>query len=63
MRQALLTLVQENPVVERIETPYGTKYVVDGRVSGPIRAARVRTIWFVDPGSSSPRLVTVYPLK
>jgi hypothetical protein len=40
-------------------TPHGTKYVVDGRVRG----RRVRTVWIVDPPSSTVRLVTAYPIR
>lgn len=39
------------------------KYLIDGMLHGPAKAARVRTIWFTEPRSSSPRLVTVYPTK
>lgn len=40
---------------------HGTKYVVDGQIAGPQRAAVVRTIWIVDRGVDVPRLVTAYP--
>ena len=45
-------------------TPYGVKYVVTGEVATPTgRSARVVTVWIVDAGQSSPRLVTAYPAE
>jgi hypothetical protein len=48
-------------VVRTVESPHGTKYVVDGRIDTPrARAHMVRSIWIVDRGLEAPRLVTTY---
>jgi hypothetical protein len=45
-------------------SPYGVKYVVTGEVATPSgRFARIVTVWIVDIGQSSPRLVTAYPAE
>ncbi len=42
---------------------HGWKYVVGGEIETPAgRAVMIRTVWIVDRGQSSPRLVTGYPL-
>ena len=44
--------------------PYGVKYVVTGEVATPSgRLTRIVTVWIVDAGQSSPRLVTAYPAE
>ena len=42
-------------------TEYGQKYLVVGRLEGPVAAADVVTVWTVLRGDDTPRLVTVYP--
>jgi hypothetical protein len=51
--------------VARIETsPFGTRYVVEGRLRTPSgRTPGVRTVWFTATEGDIPRLVTAYPLK
>ena len=51
-------------VVKTVETPHGSKYIIDGRIASPAgREAGLRTVWVVDRGQQSPRLVTAYPLE
>ena len=46
------------------ESPFGTRYVIDGEVTVPDgRTPAIRVIWFIETGESAPRLVTAYPLK
>ena len=46
------------------ESPFGTRYVVDGIMSTPDgREPRVRSVWFIEAGESVPRFVTAYPLR
>lgn len=53
-----------HPVVERMETAFGVRYVVEGALPAPDgRAPAVRTVWFVPAGREVPELVTAYPLK
>ena len=59
----LLHIVRTQPVVERIETPYGVKYVVDGEVISPAgERYRLRSVWVIEHNLNFPRLVTAYPL-
>jgi len=54
-----LRILAEN---KRMESPYGQKYILDGRIESPSgRTPVVRSIWIVDRVSDTPRLVTAYP--
>lgn len=51
-------------VVNRAETEFGGRYVVDGILHTPDgRDPRVRTVWFLGPTDPAPRLVTAYPIR
>ncbi len=53
-----------NPVVNAVETPYGGRYVIEGRLASPdSRNPLLRTVWIVEKGKASPRLITAYPLE
>jgi hypothetical protein len=43
------------------DTSFGTKYIADGMLRGPITAAHVHSIWIVERGTAVPRFVTAYP--
>lgn len=62
LEQGLRAIARAGEVVERIASPHGVKYVVDGTLATP-RAGevRLRTIWISEPGVAYPRLVTAYP--
>lgn len=46
------------------ETPFGTRYVVDGPLTCPDgRRPLVRVVWFIEHGSEIPRFATAYPLE
>ena len=50
------------PVAKSMASPHGAKYVLDGDLRTPSgRSPRIRTIWIVDAGTDTPRLVTAYP--
>ena len=51
-------------VARQDDTPFGTWYTVEGEIETPhgIRPT-VRTVWIVDSGTKTPRLVTAYPLS
>lgn len=54
-----LALVED--VIGRVESHHGQKYVVDGRMETPSkRFPLVRTVWIIDRGLDTPRLVTAY---
>jgi hypothetical protein len=59
----LLCVAGSGDVSERVLTVYGSKYVVDGCITGPAGTALVRTIWLLERRSSEPRLITACVLE
>jgi hypothetical protein len=59
---ALRRMAERQPVAKSMASPHGRKYIVDGRIETPSgRTVPVRTVWIVDRGFETPRLVTAYP--
>ncbi len=53
-----------HPISKIVESPHGTRYSVDGEIASPDgRNPRVRSVWMVEAGSQSPRLITAHPLE
>ena len=64
LAQALQQHARKNLVIQTEETPFGTRYVIEGPLLAPNgRELQIRTVWFIDTGSVTPRFVTAYPLK
>jgi hypothetical protein len=65
LRRALLQHAADNAVSSVQLTPFGAKYLIEGRISGSTgtAAASIRSVWFVEIGERSPRFVTAYPLR
>ncbi|MEW6239019.1 MAG: DUF6883 domain-containing protein [Candidatus Omnitrophota bacterium] len=62
--QALRKHVTDNLVVKVENTPYGFRYVVEGRFLNPMnKNVLIRTVWFIEQGKDIPRFVTAYPLE
>lgn len=60
---ALRNHAARNQVQDRVETPFGMRYVVDGPIESPDgRDPSVRTVWIIETASSAPRLITAYPI-
>lgn len=60
--QVLRELARRGTVRSRIPTRHGTKYVVDGQMETPKgNRVPIRTVWILEHGSETPRLVTAYP--
>jgi hypothetical protein len=57
----LVEIISNNFVKETIQTEFGTKYIVEGRVSLQ-RTAVLKTVWIVLNGENICRFVTPYPL-
>ena len=52
----------QNDVAGIVESPYGTRYSVDGQMRTPSgRNIRLITVWIIEKGTEVPRLVTAYP--
>jgi hypothetical protein len=61
---ALLELVETAEVAKKVESRHGIKYVVDGKLKTPEgKLCELRTIWIIDKGEQTTRLVTAYPTK
>jgi hypothetical protein len=61
---ALRSQAQQSSVSQSLESVHGKKYIVDGLIETPIgKTPMVRTIWIVDSGQNSPRLITAYPCE
>jgi len=59
---ALRQLAETTDVTKSMTSPHGQKYVLDARIESPKgKTPVVRTIWIVDAGQDTPRLVTAYP--
>ena len=64
MAHALQQHAGENVVTLSEDTPFGTRYVIEGALIAPNgRQLQVRTVWFIDERGQVPRFVTAYPLK
>lgn len=64
LADALRQIAREFPVTKSMTSRHGHKYkyIVDGLLQAPGgRTAMVRTVWIVDGGRNTPRLVTAYP--
>jgi len=52
----------ENNIVNAIESPFGCRYIVEGKIMSPDgRNPSVRTVWIVEKGESAPHLITAHP--
>lgn len=64
LKEALIDHATANEINRTSETSHGIKYIIDGEMQTPDgRSPQVRSIWIVDTGADSPRLVTAYPIK
>lgn len=59
----LLAIAQTEVVVDVIPTPYGIKYIIDGKLNTPTGVIiNIRTVWMIEQDEGNPRFVTAYPL-
>lgn len=64
LRDALVEHATEHELAKIEDSPFGTRYVVEGIITTPDgRSPAIRSVWFVDTGDTVPRFVTAYPLK
>ncbi len=60
--EAGLLLLARTGVSNMIDSPYGTKYEVEGELETPSgRTVTVRTVWIIESGERNPRFVTAFP--
>jgi hypothetical protein len=64
LERRLLEIAMGNPVISDIQTPFGTKYVIEGNLLTPEgRLVQLLTVWIVEPSDPRPRFVTAYPAE
>jgi hypothetical protein len=64
LRDSLRQHARSHEVSGAQDTPFGTRYTVDGPLNCPDgRAPLVRSVWFKATGERTVRLVTAYPLQ
>ena len=62
LAEALRVHGRRHSVVEQVDSPFGTRYTVDGPLQTPDgRNPSVRTVWMIERGGSIPRLITAHP--
>ena len=60
--EALRNLAVTGEIAKSLDSPHGMKYLLDGEIETPAgRQVSLRTIWILDSGSDTPRLVTAFP--
>ena len=53
---------QSNDVVDVVDSPFGSRYAVEGLLRTPSdENVRLVTVWIIEKGAATPRLVTAYP--
>jgi len=63
LADALIEHAAENDVASVEDSPFGTRYIVDGIMTmADGRLPTVRTVWFIGTGETAPRFVTAYPI-
>ena len=63
LADALRTHTLEYDVAKAQDTPFGIRYIIEGEIPTPSgRQPLVRSVWFVETGTTTPRLVSAYPL-
>lgn len=63
LKKALLAAARSEEARPQEKDQYGTRYVVEFEMEGPLRRATVCSIWIVLAGEDRPRLLTCYVAK
>ena len=59
---ALLRHAAKQPVIKVVESPYGTRYTVEGPLETPSgRSPCVRSVWILSEETRAPRLISAFP--
>ena len=63
LTETLRQHVTDHDVARTEDSPFGTRYVVEGIITAPDgRTPRLRSVWFIRTGENTPWFVTAYPL-
>ena len=64
LAEALKIHVRSHDVTNGVQNEFGAKFIVDGILeTSDGRNPKVRSVWFVEIGETSPRFVTAYPQR
>ncbi|MEX1257411.1 MAG: DUF6883 domain-containing protein [Gemmatimonadota bacterium] len=64
LRRDLLALARDGEVAEVVPSPFGTRYVVEGTIVGPVGVRfTLRSVWIALGPDLRPRFVTAYPIE
>jgi hypothetical protein len=64
LQEALKKHGARHQVIKTVESGYGTRYAIDGQLESPDgRNPLVRTVWMIETGSTTPRLITAHPIR
>ncbi len=59
----LKRLAKTGTVKETSVTPYGKKFVLEGKIKTPAgKSVGVRTVWIIESAQKTPRFITAYPV-
>ncbi len=62
LRRDLLWIAETGTVIDRLTTPFGDKYIIDGIVQTPTeKMASLRTIWLLEQAVL--RFISAYPTQ
>jgi len=62
--KALLNHVADNDVTKIEDSPFGTRYAIEGTLLSPDgRNPVICSAWFIETGETIPKFVTSYPPK
>lgn len=63
LERGLLKLAHDAEVRDIISSQYGKKFIIEGAIETPSgNKIAIRSIWIIETGAESPRLVTAYPI-
>ncbi len=65
LAHVLMSQARSGEISGAVESPYGTRYSVDGVMETPGSRSpgpRIRTVWISEHGADEWRLITAYPL-
>jgi hypothetical protein len=64
LSEALWRHAADNEIVKIEDSPFGTRYIIEGELLGPGgKMAVIRSVRFIEAGEQIPRFVTAYPLQ
>lgn len=64
LASALCAHANEHEVKRVEDSPFGTRYVIEGTIESPDgRNPSIRAVWFIEQSGGAPRFATAYPLK